>query len=136
MNSNNVDVVIVGAGLAGLSCARHLAKSQVSFVVIEADERIGGRLKTDPIDGFTLNHGFQVLQTAYPEARRQLDYDLLELKAFAAGAMIRVAGKFYRISDPRRCPRNLEARCGSASCFNGRPAHNRTTSCGESLDRR
>ncbi len=107
MNSANVDVVIVGAGLAGLSCARHLAESQVSFVVIEADERIGGRLKTDRIDGFTLNHGFQVLQTAYPEARRQLDYDLLELKAFAPGAMIRVAGKFYRISDPRRCPRDI-----------------------------
>lgn len=104
MNLKNVDVVIVGAGLAGLTCARHLMQHRVPFVVLEADERIGGRLKTDRVDGFLLNHGFQVLQTAYPEARRWLDFPRLELKSFAPGAIIRVAGKFYRISDPRRRP--------------------------------
>ena len=46
----------------------------MSFSVLEADERIGGRLKTDVLDGFLLNHGFQVLKTAYPEAGRKLDY--------------------------------------------------------------
>ncbi len=107
MNSNNVDVVIVGAGLAGLTCARHLMQHRVPFVAVEADERIGGRLKTDGVEGFLLNHGFQVLQTAYPEARRQMDYARLELKSFAPGAIIRVAGKFYRISDPRRRPRDI-----------------------------
>jgi phytoene dehydrogenase-like protein len=107
MRLTDVDVVIVGAGLAGLSCARHLMKRSVSFIILEADDRIGGRLKTDVLDGFLLNHGFQVLQTAYPEARHQLDYHRLELKPFAPGAIIRVAGKFMRVSDPRRRPRDI-----------------------------
>jgi phytoene dehydrogenase-like protein len=77
MKLTDVDVVVVGAGLAGLSCARHLMNRRVSCIVLEADDRIGGRLKTDVLDGFLLNHGFQVLQTAYPEARRQLDYHRL-----------------------------------------------------------
>jgi phytoene dehydrogenase-like protein len=107
MKLTDVDVVVVGAGLAGLSCARHLMNRSVSFIILEADDRIGGRLKTDVLDGFLLNHGFQVLQTAYPEARRQLDYHRLELKPFAPGAIIRVAGKFMRVSDPRRRPRDI-----------------------------
>jgi phytoene dehydrogenase-like protein len=107
VKSPDFDVVVVGAGPAGLSCAKHLLKNSVSFVVLEADPRIGGRLKTDVHDGFLLNHGFQVLQTAYPEARRQLDYNRLELKPFAPGAMIRVNGKFWRVSDPRRRPRDI-----------------------------
>ena len=107
MKLTDVDVVVVGAGLAGLSCARHLIENSVSFVVLEADARIGGRLKTDVLDGFLLNHGFQVLQTAYPEARRQLDYHRLELKPFAPGAMIRMEGRFFRVADPRRRPQDI-----------------------------
>jgi phytoene dehydrogenase-like protein len=107
MKSTDVDVVVVGAGLAGLSCARQLMNRSVSFIILEADDRIGGRLKTDVLDGFLLNHGFQVLQTAYPEARRQLDYHRLELKPFAPGAIIRAAGRFMRVSDPRRRPRDI-----------------------------
>jgi phytoene dehydrogenase-like protein len=107
MKLTDVDVVVVGAGLAGLSCARHLMNRSVSFIILEADDRIGGRLKTDVLDGFLLNHGFQVLQTAYPEARRQLDYHRLELKPFAPGAIIRAAGKFMRVSDPRRRPLDI-----------------------------
>jgi phytoene dehydrogenase-like protein len=107
MKFTDVDVVVVGAGLSGLSCARHLMQNNVSFIVLEADQRIGGRMKTDVVDGFLLNHGFQVLQTAYPEARRQLDYRRLELKPFAPGAIIRVAGKFQRVSDPKRRPQDL-----------------------------
>jgi phytoene dehydrogenase-like protein len=107
MKSYDVDVVIVGAGVAGLCCARHLLDSGISFTVLEADERIGGRLKTDEMNGFLLNHGFQVLQSAYPEARRMLDYKRLDLKAFAAGAMVWVEGRFHRISDPLRRPQDL-----------------------------
>jgi phytoene dehydrogenase-like protein len=82
-------VIIVGAGLAGLACARHLAEAGVPCIILEGDARIGGRIKTDRVDGFLLDHGFQVLQMAYPEARRTLDYGRLELKSFAPGAIVR-----------------------------------------------
>ncbi len=107
MDPGDVDVIVVGAGIAGLSCARHLLKKDVSCRVFEAGKRIGGRLKTDHVDGFVLNHGFQVLQTAYPEARRQLDFHRLQLKSFAPGAIIRVDGKFHRVSDPKRRPQDI-----------------------------
>ena len=107
MKKTDNDVIIVGAGLAGLSCARHLAAAGIPFVILEADRRIGGRIKTDRVDGFLLDHGFQVLQTAYPEARRYLDYDQLELKPFAPGAIIRTEDKFHITADPRRRPQHL-----------------------------
>jgi len=107
MNKPFNEVIIVGAGLAGLSCARRLLAAGISFVILEAGRRIGGRIKTDRVDGFLLDHGFQVLQTAYPEARRNLDYDRLELKPFAPGAIIRTKEKFYTVADPRHCPQKL-----------------------------
>ncbi|UCD78853.1 MAG: FAD-dependent oxidoreductase [Desulfobacterales bacterium] len=101
------EVIIVGAGLAGLSCARRLMEENMPFIILEADQRIGGRLKSDNLDGFVLDHGFQVLQTAYPEARRVLDYERLALRPFAPGAIIRFDGRFHRIADPVRRPRDL-----------------------------
>ena len=74
------DVLIVGAGLAGLSCARYLADSGISFQIIEASDGIGGRVRTDEHQGFLLDRGFQVLLTAYPEAQRTLDYHSLDLR--------------------------------------------------------
>ncbi len=76
-------VVIVGAGLAGLSCARQLLQSGVDVLVLEAQDDVGGRVRTDLVDGFRLDRGFQVLQTAYPEARRQLDYQALRLQTLS-----------------------------------------------------
>lgn len=107
MKSLDTDVIIVGAGLAGLSCARRLREASIPFIILEADQRIGGRLKTDRVDGFLLDHGFQVLQTAYPEARRFLDYRRLGLNSFSPGAMVRIEKKFHKIADPRRRPRDL-----------------------------
>jgi phytoene dehydrogenase-like protein len=107
LNIHHKEVIIVGAGLAGLACARRLMKDDISFLILEADQRIGGRLKTDRRDGFILNHGFQVLQTGYPEARRVLDYDRLALRPFALGAIIRIDRNFHRIADPWRHPRDL-----------------------------
>ncbi len=95
------DAIIIGSGLSGLSCAKTLQEKGKTFVVLEADQRIGGRIKTDKVDGFLLDHGFQVLQTGYPEAQRMLDYQKLRLKKFPAGVAVRHNGGFHIIADPR-----------------------------------
>jgi phytoene dehydrogenase-like protein len=98
------EVVIVGAGLAGLCCARRLHQAGIPFVILEAADGVGGRVRTDVVDGFLLDRGFQVLLTAYPEVRAQLDFDALDLKPFLNGALIRRRGEFIRIADPWRVP--------------------------------
>jgi phytoene dehydrogenase-like protein len=80
------DVIVVGAGLAGLCCARELMIQGVDVLLLERSAAVGGRLRTDETDGFHLDRGFQVLLTAYPEARRVLDYERLGLRPFYAGA--------------------------------------------------
>jgi phytoene dehydrogenase-like protein len=97
-------VIIVGGGIAGLTCARRLNRRGLTVLVLEAAGRIGGRIKTDRKGGYLLDQGFQVLQTAYPEARRALDYQRLELRHFAPGAMVRIRGRFYLLADPLRSP--------------------------------
>jgi phytoene dehydrogenase-like protein len=96
------DVVIIGAGLAGLSCALSLEAAGVTATLLEASERPGGRVHTDTVDGFRLDRGFQVLLTAYPEAQRLLNYGRLQLKKFEPGALVWHNGKFHRFADPFR----------------------------------
>jgi phytoene dehydrogenase-like protein len=98
------DVVIVGGGLAGLACARHLHQHGIAFQIIEASDGLGGRVRTDRVAGFLLDRGFQVLQTAYPEAQRVLDYPKLDLHTFIPGALIRINDNSYRLADPMRNP--------------------------------
>ena len=98
------DVVIVGAGLAGLGCALRLREVGVPFQVVEASDGVGGRVRTDALDGFRLDRGFQVLFTAYPEAQRTLDSGPLDLRPFYPGALVRCRGKFHRLADPRKRP--------------------------------
>lgn len=100
-------VIIVGAGLAGLACARQLVRHGLSCTVVEASDEVGGRVRTDRVDGFQLDRGFQVFLTGYPEARRVLDYPALKLRPFHPGALVRYAGRFHRISDPLRRPQDL-----------------------------
>ena len=96
-------VIIIGGGLAGLTAARQLHEDGIDFILLEATDRIGGRVKTDLIDGFRLDHGFQVLLTAYPEVLRWLDFSKLDLKSFLPGAMIlHPGGRKDIISDPLR----------------------------------
>jgi phytoene dehydrogenase-like protein len=98
------EVVVVGAGLAGLAAARRLAVTGVEVVLLEAGPTVGGRVATDVVDGFLIDRGFQVYNTAYPEAARVLDHDALDLRPFTPGALVRVGDRLHRVADPRRRP--------------------------------
>src|SRR5580658_5433068 len=98
------DVVIIGAGLAGLSCALSLEAAGLSVTLLEASDAPGGRVRTDLVEGFRLDRGFQVMLTAYPEAKRLLDNRVLQLKKFEPGALVWHGGKFHRFADPFRSP--------------------------------
>ena len=106
-------VTIIGAGLAGLSCARELKAHGVASIILEASDGVGGRVRTDRFEGFLLDRGFQVLLTAYPECRRLLDYEALQLKPFYPGALVRFDGKFHQLADPWRHPADALSSLGS-----------------------
>ncbi|MFE3866560.1 NAD(P)/FAD-dependent oxidoreductase [Flavobacterium sp. LS2P90] len=98
------DVIIVGAGLAGLSAAIYLHRQGRKVLVLEASERAGGRIKTDSYEGFLLDRGFQVLLTAYPETQALLNYRDLKLKKMLPGATVLYDGGRFEIADPFRRP--------------------------------
>jgi protoporphyrinogen oxidase len=100
----NVDkkITIIGAGISGLITAIELERLGFNPIVIEASDRVGGRVKTDIIDGFQLDHGFQVLLEAYPQAKKYLNYKTLELQKLMPGAVIYKNGKTSLIGDPLR----------------------------------
>ncbi|GMN45726.1 hypothetical protein TIFTF001_014906 [Ficus carica] len=95
-------VVVVGAGLAGLAAATRLASENVPFLLLEASDAVGGRVRTDSVDGFLLDRGFQIFITAYPEARKLLDYRALDLQRFYSGARVYYGGEFHTVADPIR----------------------------------
>jgi phytoene dehydrogenase-like protein len=107
MTSPSVDVVVIGAGLAGLTAARTLHRAGRTVRVLEAGDGIGGRVRTDAVDGFLLDRGFQVMLTAYPEAHRQLDMAALDLRPFEAGALVWRGGSGHVVADPFRSPARL-----------------------------
>lgn len=101
---DNTDVIIIGAGLAGLTAARVLKDAGKTIQILEASDHVGGRVWTDTVDGFRLDRGFQVLLTAYPETKRFLDYSALELRKFDPGALILNKNGMTKIGDPLRQP--------------------------------
>lgn len=102
-----VDAVVVGAGLAGLAAARTLHDGGRSVLVLEASDGVGGRVRSDRVDGFVLDRGFQILLRAYPELDRQFDVDALDLRPFDPGALVRVDDSLTLLGDPLRKPSTL-----------------------------
>lgn len=98
------DAVVVGGGLAGLVAARHLAADGKDVTLFEREERVGGRVRTDHEDGFTLDRGFQVLFPSYPAVAAELDLDALDLGSFGPGAILARPGKRSTLADPLRDP--------------------------------
>ena len=103
----DADVVIVGAGLAGLAAALELRASGYECLVLEASDGPGGRVRSDLVDGFRLDRGFQILLTGYPELRRLFPdgpLDELDLRSFSAGAYVQVGVERHLVADPFRHP--------------------------------
>jgi len=98
------DVVVVGGGLAGLVAARRLAEDGFGVTLFEREPTVGGRVRSTHADGFTFDRGFQVLFTSYPAARRELDFDALDLRAFSPGAVICRGDRRATLGDPLRDP--------------------------------
>jgi len=114
--ASDKNIVIVGAGLAGLTAAKLLKQANKKVTVLEASNQIGGKLKTDFINGFTLDYGFQVLLTNYPETKQILNYKALNLQTFVAGAYLFGANqKLHLIADPLRHPEALLSTLFSSS---------------------
>lgn len=100
-----VDVVVVGAGLAGLCCAREVVTGGLTVRVLEAGDGVGGRVRTDVVDGFRLDRGFQILLTAYPEVAASLDVEALRLCEFDPASLVWTGDGFDRVADPLRVPK-------------------------------
>ncbi|MEV4558169.1 FAD-dependent oxidoreductase [Kitasatospora sp. NPDC049285] len=98
------DVVVVGAGSAGLACARDAAAAGLRVRLLEASDGVGGRMRTDRVDGFRLDRGFQVFNTAYPQVRRRVELGPLQLHRFTPGFVLAGSRGRFRFADPLRRP--------------------------------
>ncbi|MFD3729123.1 NAD(P)/FAD-dependent oxidoreductase [Streptomyces sp. NPDC058671] len=99
------DVLVVGAGVAGLACARDLLAAGLDVRVVEAGDEVGGRMRSDRVEGFVVDRGFQVFNTSYPQVRRRLALRHLRLRPFTPGVLIHGPAGRLRFTDPTRRPR-------------------------------
>lgn len=103
-------IIIVGAGLAGLTCAKVLSEAGKQVLVLEAADQVGGRVRTDyHEDGYRLDRGFQVVFTSYPAVSRHINIQQLKQRKFDPGAILVKKGKRYEITDPLREPQGALA---------------------------
>lgn len=100
-------MLVIGAGLAGLQCARTLSDAGVNVVVWEAADDVGGRIRTETHAGFRMDRGFQVLNPAYPAVKRHIDVPALQMQYFGAGAQVRGADGLALLAHPLREPRHI-----------------------------
>ncbi|MET7453372.1 NAD(P)/FAD-dependent oxidoreductase [Streptomyces sp. NPDC005574] len=107
MTRDTPDVLVIGAGVAGLACARDLCAAGLGVRVLEASDEVGGRMRADRVDGFVVDRGFQVFNTAYPQVRRRLPLRALRLRPFTPGVLIHTEKGTLRFTDPSRRPRTL-----------------------------
>ncbi|MEU7033475.1 NAD(P)/FAD-dependent oxidoreductase [Streptomyces sp. NPDC046237] len=97
-----IDVVVVGAGAAGLACAADLVGAGVRVRLLESDDTVGGRMRTDRIAGFTVDRGFQVFNTSYPQVKRRLNLRRLRLGPLTPGVLVHTDDGPRRFTDPTR----------------------------------
>jgi phytoene dehydrogenase-like protein len=113
MSATRRDVVVVGAGLAGLRCAGLLSRAGLDVAVLEGSDAVGGRVRTDRVEGFLLDRGFQVFNDAYPAARRALDLRALELRPMESAVVVRRGGRLHRVGNPLADPRDALSLVGT-----------------------
>jgi predicted NAD/FAD-dependent oxidoreductase len=119
----DLPVVVVGAGLAGLACAGELVAAGHRVVVLEAGDAVGGRIRSDRVDGFTIDRGFQVLNTAYPALRRAVDLGSLDLRSLPRGVRVRRRGELHEVPHPFASPTApVRAATSGAAPFSGKLA--------------
>ena len=104
---NSTDVVIIGAGLAGLACAQRLTRAGIDVVILEASDGVGGRVRTDVIDGYRCDRGLQLINPAYPALEKVVNIAELDLRAFDAGVVVAHGSQRWTLADPRREPARL-----------------------------
>ncbi|MET7704354.1 NAD(P)/FAD-dependent oxidoreductase [Streptomyces sp. NPDC005485] len=112
---NDVDVVIVGAGVAGLAAAHHLTRAGLRVTVLEAAPHVGGRMSTEKVDGFRLDRIGQLLFTSYPELRCTPGLDALTLRPFSPGVLLHSDGRHHHVGAPTppRTPRSSRSTRGA-----------------------
>ena len=96
------DIIIIGSGVSGLTCAKILNDNNKKFVLYESQPQVGGRMSTDLVGEHKLDRGFQVFIKGYPLYKSLLDVDQLSLHSFLPGALIRLNNRFYKVVDPFR----------------------------------
>ncbi|MFE3249053.1 NAD(P)/FAD-dependent oxidoreductase [Streptomyces sp. NPDC059209] len=107
------EILVVGAGLSGLACAHDLLAAGLDVGVLEASDGVGGRMRSDRVDGYVIDRGFQVFNTSYPQAKRRLTLRDLRLRPFTPGVLVHTDRGRFHFADPTRAPRTVRSLLGS-----------------------